>query len=129
MEVSTLELRRFHPIQIPAINMILKESLYIQLEDNQLLYKEGDDVGTFYIIIQGKLVLHSKSIGAIGLCHVNDQTTCFVGEEELVYQGEKRKSKAKKRTESVYSDGPTDVIEITISGWNNIKSIITKKDF
>lgn len=45
----------------------------------QLLYKEGDTQLNFYFVIFGKILLHSKDLGAVGMIKMGD----FVGEDIL----------------------------------------------
>jgi hypothetical protein len=51
------------------------------LSQDQLLYKENDTPLSFYMIIFGKIVMHSKTLGAIGMVTIGD----FIG-EELIFE-------------------------------------------
>lgn len=55
-------------------------------------------------------------MGAIGIVKIGD----FVGEESLVFEDWKRKL----RKESVYSEGESDVLELTIAAWKWLKDIL-----
>jgi CRP-like cAMP-binding protein len=86
----------------------------IVLEDSQLLYKEGEMISSAYIVVMGKIIMHSKKLGAIGLVKIGD----IVGEECLI-----KSSKAKERQESVYANGRTFVLEMTQDLWDRFKNI------
>ena len=61
---------------------LLKESAFIKLHTNQVLYKESDHKETMYILLHGMVVLHSDKMGAIGLVKMGD----LIGEESLVFE-------------------------------------------
>ena len=83
MGVSVVHLMKFHDffakISSQAVKMMLKNWCLIKLSQDQLLYKEADTPLGFYIVLFGKIVMHSKSLGAIGVSTVGD----FIGEELL----------------------------------------------
>lgn len=83
VSVSVVNLMKYHDffakISSQAVKLMLKNWHLIKLSQDQLLYKENDTPLGFYIVLFGKVVLHSKSLGAIGMGAVGD----FVGEELL----------------------------------------------
>ncbi len=47
-----------------------------------MLYKEGDTSLGFYLVLFGKIVIHSKTLGAIGMVKMGE----FIGEEMMFEQ-------------------------------------------
>ena len=43
------------------------------------MYKEGDNYISFYLVVFGKIILHNKDLGALGIVKMGE----FVGEEIL----------------------------------------------
>ena len=119
MRVSLLQLKKHHQLFLnlgfdTCKEMITQMPLII-LEDSQLLYKEGEDIASAYIVVLGKLILHSKKLGAIGLVKIGD----MIGEESLI-----KNSKIKERQESAYSSGLTFVLELSQEFWDKLKNIL-----
>lgn len=119
MRVSLLQLKKHHQLFLnlgfdTCKEMITQMPLII-LEDSQLLYKEGEDVASAYIVVLGKLILHNKKLGAIGLVKIGD----MIGEEWLI-----KNSKIKERQESAYSSGLTFVLELTQEFWDKLRNIL-----
>lgn len=83
VSVSVVNLMKYHTffakISSQAVRMILKNWHLIKLSQDQLLYKENDTPLGFYVVLFGKVVMHSKNLGAIGMASMGD----FVGEELL----------------------------------------------
>lgn len=92
MRVSLLNLKKHHSLflnlSFNACKEIVTNMPLIVLEDSQLLYKEDELLTSAYIIILGKIVMHSKKLGmwlsfqnshlgAIGLLKIGD----VIGEE------------------------------------------------
>lgn len=78
---------RLHPVFNKLSFYGLREILLMQmgtrlikLRENQLLYRQGDKNDSIYIVIFGKLVLHHRTLGAIGVVGMG-QT---IGEESLI---------------------------------------------
>ena len=69
----------FCKISSQAVKLMLKNWHLIKLSQDQLLYKEQDTPLGFYMVIFGKIVMHSKTLGAIGMVSCGD----FIGEELL----------------------------------------------
>jgi len=65
--------------------------------------------------VLGKIIMHSKNFGAIGLVKIGDS----MGEECL-----NQKLKVKKRQESAYSSGLSFVLELTQEFWEKLKNIL-----
>lgn len=61
--------------------MVLKSLYLIKLNQDQLLYKENDSPLGFYIVLFGKIVMHSKNLGAIGVVTMGE----IIG-EELIFE-------------------------------------------
>ena len=66
-------------MSVNACKEIINSMPLIILEDSQLLYKEGEYINSAYILIMGKIVMHSKNLGAIGLVIIGE----VIGEEWL----------------------------------------------
>ena len=83
ISVSVGNLMKYHnffgKISSQAVRLLLKNWYLIKLSQDQLLYKEHDTPLGFYIVLFGKIVMHSKSLGAIGMATIGD----FIGEELL----------------------------------------------
>lgn len=83
VSVSVVNLMKYHnffaKISSQSVRLMLKNWHLIKLSQDQLLYKENDTPLGFYIVLFGKVVMHSKNLGAIGMAAVGD----FVGEEML----------------------------------------------
>jgi hypothetical protein len=81
--VSSLELMRLHPVfnrlSSNSVKDFLSSCKLIKLRENQLLYRQDDPSDSVYIILFGKLILHNRSLGAIGVVGLG-QT---LGEEAL----------------------------------------------
>lgn len=79
---------------------------------------------SFYLVVFGKIVIHSKSLGAIGMVTMGE----FVG-EELMFE----KTDNNLRYESAYSEGDSYLFECTFEDWRKFKDMLTllglKKDF
>ena len=107
VEVNPFELMKNHPFFHLISNNALREMLnlfpMVKLKDNQLLYKEGDPTHTAFIILFGKLVIHSKELGAIGMVKMGD----MVGEEFLF------ETKRQKRHENVYAEDVCYLLEVS----------------
>lgn len=97
----------------------------IKLGPEELLFKEQDTSLSFYLVILGKIILHSKSLGAIGIAKMGD----FVG-EDIIYE---KLSIQNLRTESAYSEGDTFLLEFQLDDWRKLKDIFMlmglKKDY
>ena len=63
----------------------------------------------------GKVIMHSKKLGAIGLVQTGD----IIGEECLI-----NKSKISKRLENAYSSGETYALELHPELWDKLKNIL-----
>ena len=101
-----------------------------------MLYKESDTPLGFYIVLFGKIVMHSKSLGAIGMVGIGD----FIGEEILFEKtsdgkyiapnGEKTSS---LRQDTAYSEGDTYLLECYFDEWRKMKDVLIlmklRKDF
>ena len=76
-----------------------------------------------YIVIFGKIILHSKQLGALGVVQIGD----FIGEELLQEKGNNN------RQESAYSEGDSYLLEWQMDDWKKIKDIFSimglRKDF
>ena len=70
----------FCKISSQAVKLMMKNWALIKLSQDQLLYKENDTPLGFYIVLFGKIVMHSRALGAIGIVTIGD----FIG-EELVF--------------------------------------------
>jgi hypothetical protein len=81
MRVSLLQLKKHHSLflnlSFDTCKEIITHAPLIVLEDSQLLYKEGELISSAYILITGKIIMHSKKLGAIGLVIIGD----MIGEE------------------------------------------------
>jgi hypothetical protein len=88
------------------------------------------------MVIFGKLVMHSKTLGAIGMCSAGD----FIGEELIFERPPETKSLsaiAEKpkyfRTETAYSEGDTYLLECYFDDWPKLRDILVlmklRKDF
>ncbi|CDW80526.1 UNKNOWN [Stylonychia lemnae] len=109
----------------------LDKKRVVEVSIEQLLFKEGDTQLSFYFVLFGKIILHSKELGAIGLIKMGE----FVG-EDILFDTQKPVSMLtvqNLRCESAYSEGDTYLIEMTISEWKKYKDVIVlmglKKDF
>jgi CRP-like cAMP-binding protein len=69
----------FFKISSQAVRQLFKSLYLIKLSQEQLLYKQGDTQVSFFLVLFGKIVLHSKDLGAIGMVKMGD----FMGEELL----------------------------------------------
>eukprot|EP00347_Sterkiella_histriomuscorum_P021290 403334523 len=156
VEVSVVNLMKYHSffykISVQAVKQMLRTFPLIKLSQEQLLYKEGDTQLSFYLIIFGKVLLHSKDLGAIGLLRMGD----FIGEEILfdnqsrhlpLYKNQIRSQSQLSddsqsigglqmqnlRCESAYSEGDTYLIECLIDEWKKLKDLLSliglKKDY
>ncbi|CAI2368114.1 unnamed protein product [Moneuplotes crassus] len=119
MHVSLLNLKKHHSLFLNLSTdmcneMILQMPLLV-LKDSELLYKEGEPINAAYIVVMGKVIMHSKKLGAIGLVKVGD----VIGEECLVHN-----SKIKTRLENAYSSGETYVLECIPDFWDKLKNIL-----
>lgn len=119
MRVSLLQLKKHHSLflnlSFDTCKEIITHAPLIVLEDSQLLYKEGELISSAYILITGKIIMHSKKLGAIGLVKIGDT----IGEECLIIN-----YKGKERLESAYSSGLTFVLELTQDIWDRLKNIL-----
>jgi hypothetical protein len=89
------------------------------------LFKENDTPLGFYIVLFGKVVMHSKNLGAIGMAAVGD----FVGEELLFEtRGNDFTRYAEKvqhlRQETAYSEGDTYLLECYFDEWIKLKDVL-----
>jgi len=85
VSVSVVNLMKYHhffgKISSQSVRMLLKNWYLIKLSQDQLLYKENDTPLGFYIVLFGKIVMHSKNLGAIGMVTMGD----VIG-EELIFE-------------------------------------------
>ena len=123
MRVSLVQLRKHHPLflslSFESCKEIINKLPLIVLENTQLLYKEGEYISSAYIIIMGKIIVHTKVFGTIGVASIGD----VVGEECL-----NKNIKYADRKESAYSSGLTFLLELTQSSWTQLKNIFTGID-
>ena len=81
MRVSLFQLKKHHSLFLKLGIETCKEMIshmpLIILDDTQLLYKEGEYVNSAYIVILGKIIMHTTKLGVIGLITIGE----FVGEE------------------------------------------------
>ena len=123
MRVSLVQLRKHHPLflslSFESCKEIINKLPLIVLENTQLLYKEGEYISSAYIIIMGKIIVHTKVLGTIGVASIGD----VVGEECL-----NKNIKYTDRKESAYSSGLTFLLELTQSSWTQLKNIFTGID-
>lgn len=119
----------FSKISSQAVRFMLKNWFLIKLSQDQLLFKENDTPLGFYVVLFGKIVMHSKSLGAIGVATIGD----VIGEEMLFErQGGEGKGKysdvADKakylRTETAYSEGDTYLLECYFDEWPKLKDVL-----
>ena len=124
----------FAKISSQAVRLMLKNWYLIKLSQDQLLYKEGDTPLGFYMVLFGKIVMHSKNLGAIGVSTVGD----FIGEELLFEaKGNNITAHAEKvqhlRQETAYSEGDTYLLECYFDEWRKLKDVLIlmklRKDF
>jgi CRP-like cAMP-binding protein len=70
--VNPTELQRFHPffnqIQVQSLKSILSVSKLTTLMCDTILYNQGDTLDSFYIVLSGIIILHSRDKGAVGIC-------------------------------------------------------------
>ena len=78
---------------------------------------------TGFIVVMGKLVLHSKRLGTIGVVKMGDS----LGEEALL------EARACNRKESAYAESETYVFEVSRERWKELKQVLIhlgqRKDF
>lgn len=71
VNVASLELMRLHPIfnrlSFYGVRDFLGECKLVKLRANQLLYRQDDVEETTYIVVFGKVVLHHRDLGALGV--------------------------------------------------------------
>ncbi len=126
----------FGKISSQAVKLMMKNWHLIKLNQDQLLYKEHDTPLGFYLVIFGKLVMHSKSLGAIGMCSSGD----FIGEELIFERPPEAKSIAALaekpkyfRTETAYSEGDTYLLECYFDDWPKLRDMLVlmklRKDY
>ena len=76
-----------------------------------------------FLVVMGKLVLHSHRLGTIGVVKIGDS----LGEEAVL------ESKTCPRKESAYAASETYVLEVTREKWKDLKQVLIylgqKKDF
>lgn len=113
----------FAKFSTPGLKHIIKSLYLVKLGEEQLLYKEVDSQFSFFIVLFGKIILHTKDLGAIGLVKMGD----FIGQDILFDY------KSKARTESAYSEGDTYLLECEFGEWKKLRDVLTlmglKKDF
>lgn len=75
---------RLHPVlnhlSFHGVRDFLKHCNLVKLRPNQLLYRQDEAFDSVYLVVFGKLVLHHKTLGALGVVGMG-QT---LGEETLV---------------------------------------------
>lgn len=95
---------RFHPffnsISIKATKDILGICTLVKLLHGKLLYKEGDKSSSVYIILLGKVVIHTNEQGALGVLTMKNT----VGEETQF-------SRVSEKLDSAYSEGACWLLE------------------
>jgi len=71
VNVGSVELMRLHPVfnKISYYGMrdFLSVCSLVKLRPNQLLYRQGDPDDSVFLIIFGKLIVHHKTLGALGV--------------------------------------------------------------
>jgi hypothetical protein len=82
--VGSVELMRLHPVfnklSYYGVRDFLSVTSLVKLRANQPLYRQADPDDSVYLVIFGKLVLHHKTLGALGVVGMG-QT---LGEETLI---------------------------------------------
>jgi hypothetical protein len=82
--VGSVELMRLHPVfnklSYYGVRDFLSVTSLVKLRANQPLYRQADPDDSVYLVIFGKLVLHHRTLGALGVVGMG-QT---LGEETLI---------------------------------------------
>lgn len=131
VSVSVVNLMKYHcffgKISSQAVKLMMKNWHLIKLSQDQLLYKENDTPLGFYMVIFGKIVMHSKDLGAIGMVSVGD----FIGEELIFEKSSDVKNLAAQaekpkhfRTETAYSEGDSYLLECYFDDWPKLKDML-----
>jgi len=127
VHVGSIELMRFHPffnkLSYYAVKDFLQSCNLIKLRLNQLLYRQADQNLCVYIILFGKLVLHHRSWGGLGVLSMGN----CVGEETMIERNNSRKKDA------VYAASESYLLEFDQKEWPIIKNLLfatgNKSDF
>lgn len=84
VSVGSVELMRLHPVfnklSYYGVRDFLSVTSLVKLRANQPLYRQADPDDSVYLVIFGKLVLHHRTLGALGVVGMG-QT---LGEETLI---------------------------------------------
>lgn len=84
VSVASVELMRLHPVfnklSFYGVQNFLQECSLVKLRPNQLLYRQDDLEDSVYLVLFGKLVLHHRTLGALGVVGIG-QT---LGEESIL---------------------------------------------
>ena len=105
---------RFHPVlnklDIRTVKILLEDAKLCKLNPNTLLYGHNEQNNSWYFILFGTLVLHHETLGALGVLSMEHT----VGEESIFGQ-------LSHRTDAVYAQKETYLLELTPDRWHIIK--------
>lgn len=129
VSVSMIELMRLHPVlnkmSFYGVRDLIKNCHLVKLRPNQLLYRQDETFDSVYIVIFGKLVLHHKTLGALGVIGMG-QT---LGEETLVERvlnpKPNNKTQANKK-DAVYSQCESYLLEFGEPDFKRIRDLILR---
>lgn len=121
VQVGSVELMRFHPffnkLSYYAVKDFLASCKLVKLRANQLLYRQEDPSNAVYIIMFGKIIVHHRVLGALGVLGMINT----VGEETLVEQ------RSTKKKDAAYAQSECYLLEFDAKkDWARIKELLIK---
>ncbi|CDW89131.1 UNKNOWN [Stylonychia lemnae] len=118
VSIGSVELMRFHPffnkLSYYAVKDFVSGCKVVKLRPNQLLYRQDDISTVIYVIMFGKIILHHRILGALGVLGMSNT----VGEETMI------EHKLSKKKDAAYAQSECYLLEFDQKDWSRIKDIL-----